>query len=110
MTADSSEEQLRKRINKATLFITDKYHQDMIALHYCPNTMKQPKVIAILLKGKFHPHWIEGKKVYEVDKLFNELIRYDLDEDIKPDLYQAVAMVFSVHQSQWKVDLSELEL
>lgn len=110
MALDISEDQLRKRIDKATFLITDKHHQDMVALHYCPKTMDQPKVIAILLKGKWHPQWIKGKKVYEVPNLFNRLIHYDLDADITPDLYRSVAVVISVHKNKWSNDLSELEL
>lgn len=115
MTTGFSNDQLRNRIDMATLLVADRHHQQMVALSYAPEKMDQPKVLAVLPSGSWEPDWIADKSVYEDDELVHELLTLIPDTDVPRHLYELAAKVFSTHYRKLNahavsVDLEDSEL
>ncbi len=82
-----------------------------VALQYQKNSNQAPKVVA-KGKGEVADKILQKAKEFEVPIFYNEalansLLSLDVDEQIPPNLYQAVAEVFVwLMQSEKKAQLS----
>ncbi len=82
-----------------------------VALQYQKNSNQAPKVVA-KGKGEIADKILQKAKEFEVpifqnEALANSLLSLDVDEQIPPNLYQAVAEVFVwLMQSEKKAQLS----